>query len=521
MQRILASFKPATSNSWPELALQESAFVDGVDNVLHFATRRLGTQTALYARLVHDIAGKDLDINARDCTGMTALEIAIRKGDYEAVQVLRRAGASRSLCSSPGENLLHISMTQCRDPSITRELLSVSFTDGGTGVYTDSLEESIRLVTEILKTVRESVPLLEGYLLLHHILVSDQNGSIPPRSATLAFKTVVRSWEDSSQLMSTETMVQVALPCCELLLKSGADIFGVFDGRMRECSGRQITGMGRGLCTALADLILFHHCEPKLAMSVVENYSGTESERLAYGVLAPCPSRAATIDIDHLVELLGTILARWPHIRRRLLLFVLDSTPDALKLDFARTIVSSRPAPDIFRSEVDRWEIISRLVEIEESVRWPVCEAVLSDDPGFTLLSRTGAPFGFSNTPAALLQLASTTAYLDHLCITIKHHLEKENESSVWSSLYESHDASPFAWDGVRWRQDNRETGAREFQRCAIHVITSMMLQSNSALANDLPKNLRIRWALQLRRSFELPDLVIDSSLLMDAIRLA
>lgn len=111
----------------PERRLPDwgSSYKDGVDNILHYATR-FSTISSLYQRILWE-ARRGNGIDARDCDGMTALEIAVRRCNAEVAKTLLLNGASYRLCSMSKETMLHLSMISSPNYRITAEIVLYAF----------------------------------------------------------------------------------------------------------------------------------------------------------------------------------------------------------------------------------------------------------------------------------------------------------------------------------------------------------------------------------------------------------
>lgn len=486
-------------------------FTDGVDNILHLATRS-NVSDRLYIHLVECLGHLKQDINGRDCDGMTALEIATRKSDPDIARILLRAGASFQLCSLRDESALHISMLHYPSYMVTAELLpyarDAAYLECGS--YKKLCNESLKQTCHTFEHSTSPSELRRQYKMLRLILEEGTPASALPCSVGSVFGRLVETWDRNAQLLPPDFMKRIPLLCCELLLKAGGDPFA----SSRKCSE----------CKDLAGLALFHQSSTVLADLFADGSVPNLADGLVKRILAPCSLRIASFDQDRILRLLDDLLSRQTHSMNDLLVFTLDHTPDHLKVVFVNSILAfgksrNLRGPDFSNKDVGG-TLIETLTSLNESVRWLVSEKLLLQDVGFQFLKADQATYDRMFT-SFMSRSHEAGLYLDDVARRIFRYEEPYDPTIALSWLLPK-DSRPclYGCGDLHTCLSDSDDSTLEHQmgRCIVHVITKMMVDSDIPLGKELPKRDRVLFALELRKQFGLPDITIDSSQLLDAI---
>lgn len=511
MEWLLASFDKETSKLTRGLG-SCTELTPGADNILHTAARTSGMPRGLFAHLVECLGYLHQDMNTKDCDGMTALEIGARRSDPNAVQIILDAGASFQHCSIPQDTVLHVSMLHQASYTITAKILPHARRAGylDTEAYMTLHNETMKVICHNIESPTGYTELKRYYNILRLILEDGKPGQSSDCSIDPIFKILVRTWDRNSRFLSSDYMNNRPSSCCQFLLEAGADVLAP--------SGR---------CTACGDLAgdpFFHHSSTALADVIVERSMPEHVDGLIKRVLSPCSLRIATVDEDRLPRLLDFLLGRRSQSLDDLLLYALEHTPDRLKLQFVRMILTT-DFPGRIKAldltlDADGASIVEKLMGIDESVRWPISEVIFLQDAGLKFLWEWPGAVDPDLMLSRRLTRCESTAYLDDILGRVREERGRTGISTIVSWLPtecvpHKNPHGP-AHHGLLKTSDSNTT--HQLQRCIVHVVTKMMLDPTAGLGKALPKKERLLWALELRRTFDLPDIKFDNSLLIDVL---
>lgn len=150
MQQFLTFWNPTLKSNLRAPRIPES-FHDGVDNILHYAAR-FNLSPELYDRFF-DNPRIQRSIHLRDCSGMTALEIAIRRKDIVGVKALLSHGACYKQRTTANKTMLHLSTIAFPSADITIALLQKAVDEGDTtllrwyhGVRVEALDKASKAI---------------------------------------------------------------------------------------------------------------------------------------------------------------------------------------------------------------------------------------------------------------------------------------------------------------------------------------------------------------------------------------
>ena len=509
MEWLLSSFDEDASKFGQGLGFYIN-FTQGIDNILHLATRTSGLPQGLYAHLVECLGYLEQDINAKDCDSMTALEIAARKADSTAVRTLLQAGASFEPCSTAQETTLHVSMLHWPSYMVTAELLPHAREAGylETEAYEKLHDEKVKLICHTIESSTSHWELRRHYKILRLILEDGKPGRPFVWSVDDVLKVLVETWSRNSPLLPPDFMNNRPLTSCKILLEAGADVFASSE----ECTE----------CRDLAGITLFHQSSTALADLFVDNCWQGHVDGLVKRILAPCNLRIAAVDENRLLPLLDRLLSRQIRSPNDLLYCALDNTPDHLKVAFVNKILACQLSgdlrgPNLFLTAA----LIEKLTSIAEGIRWAVCEAILIQDAGFKFLWKERATQ--HHAPLSSMSRSDQAGtYLDYVVRRVANQdwLFPGKTILTWLHAHEGFTPSICGCGGRHLCFLKSQSCALEHQvqRCVVHVVTKMMVDPETELGKELPRKERVLWALELRRQFGLPDIIIDSSLLTEAI---
>lgn len=512
-RRLLSSSDTISTAALQDAGL-ERQFHDGVDNVLHCITRDPTFPRGLCARIVDHLRLAN-NIDARDCDGMTALEIVIRMADHETIKILLCAGASPRFCSVSNQTILKVSMLHFPSYDVAVEILSAATGEGSVNAmkwYWTARAEALELASDTLRSETQSWRPIDIYRLVLLILKFDsglqEENRIPVATRDFTFRVLVETWDRNMQHPSVSAADRTPVMCCEELLKSGANMLLPSD----QCSSRLSSQppnapLESRSCNTLADLAMFHQADSRLASAIITNHSKEYAAELARCMLNPCPFRIATIDGDQLAAWLHCLLVDSSPNKLDLLLFALRLSPTSLKYLFVRTVLS--PAAGVLfdsSRETDAWDVLEGLCCLEESLRWPVAELILKEH----LESRFAARFVPTPSPRGLFvdSVPSAINYLDHVYRTTQERCDGKAVHTPPPPAFVPNYRS--SQGGFRWPHVGSV-----LPRCVVHVISKTMLDERGQLGRELPAKTRTLRALRLRHDAGLPDISIDNSLLI------
>lgn len=512
------------------------------DNILHLLVRdtkwsRLEDFSQILTSLLGHMNRSNLSVDVTDCERRRALELSIRTDNLEAMKLLLDHEAERGLNdghSYKGQmSPLDLAMEISDDLGLMAELMHR--TRKAQGLQPENalilcvFENTIhRLDLTIASSTREA-ELHDAYIVFEQIALylsnEDKDYVLQMEDTSEILRILLVNW-DSRQLSISELDGRKwAHDCLEKLIKiylSG----NTWDAL--QLSNKDRDGCR---CKSAIAFAVFHVQDRRVTDSIVRQLTDRDVDRFLSRIVPVCPVRHRRCDAEHLCGLIRSVVNQQPEFNLEdALKWVIRETPDDLKPAFLDILVNHGTVDIHYRGGSET--IAEMLVRTAESYRWKVVEKVLPHDPGFpsSTTDRTEAVF-FHQSPNIHHRLYSSIAYLDHLChwSTWKCRAlniwleEDEMQDHDWAAQATC-DCHKFIIENEgecendSWGWQYRARDAREMQRCVIHVITKDLCNHTSLFARDMPLNERIRSALQLRQEFNLPNLEIEQSLLLEAL---
>lgn len=495
------------------------------DNILHYSTR-LGMPPKLYTAIITGYSRHN-NIDDRDCSGMTALEIAVRRSDHLAVQALLSTGASERNRSQPDQRLWRLSIFEYPNHDVTRILWlnEIEKGDYADTRFQDAHAGTIASISDSLRSTQDPVRLSQNYQSLRCVLEAEK--SIPKDYRTtaadidLAFKAALLAWAQMPTMVRGSSLRDMAVQALEPLLKRNANIYQSLDCRQISTIDQPATNAPESCaCNTLAGWIMFHWVDEEDVSLLVIRHSKGRCERLAEILMDPCPFRHALVEVDRLAFRVRQVIdGQSVASTLRLQEYALKTTPKSLKYALVRATISDKIYGCLWTEKHESliWNVIAALIEVEEPGKWILSEIVLAQDVGYKILHEAGERLPFRPWMEPCNPLASSgQCYLNQLYQNAREDPRTKRGSTV--VLSERVPNTFNAYGRFRWTDKRARDTLLQLHRCIVHSVTKSMLKKEDGLAKDIDTRTRTLWALQLRLRFGLPDIPIDPSVLVEAL---
>lgn len=516
----------------------------GNDNIVHSLVRGLKwihmghvreNYEAVLKRILEHMKDWGLDVDSRDCNGMTALEVSILTNNKRAMTTLLDHGASLELCDSDNEErdselgvrLVAELLRRARKTELSCESIinqcawSVSLSEISTALtYSEGIESHCENFYEGKSALEETYYVLEQVIFHSNRLEEGEE-------AYDILRTLLENWNHRGMSHHTIEGRVWAVDCVAKLLS----LFDFDDGVIFYDETWQREHGEDCRCYSATAFIFFHVCDKAIVDLVLAHSKSHDLPGLAAFIIDPCPMRNHRCDGAYLSRLWSQLVPSLDDAGADFLQKVSAwmsywveeyGTPDALIPTIWETVIHSFPA-GVHLGMYGFWKLARPLLQLSESQRWSLMELWLPREPGFpgSLQDRSTATLFSPNPETSYLHYASF-AYLDHLChwmtgwCPTKDSMPVDPHDHDWnvSNCCGSHTyIEPDHENPEGWQVDARL--AIKMQQCVIHVVTKDLCNRESLFAPEVSLKERIQSALRLRKQFKLPAFAIKQSLLL------
>lgn len=499
--RDLLRASAAGQMPFPPALLQHWKFIDGSESILHYAVKESHRATKdrldVVRSIIETVAKEGWDIDHRDAQGRTAIELAIVSRSLPLLETVVGSGASVNHPNIDGYLPLHIAILSRSSPDIVLHLLRKGADPNATAVTREndvetSISMPLGLVLLQLSTLsgsneRDSSSFfrIAGHLIENHAIYT-------PRETDLMLLQFAQAWGRNG---GSQKLWEDSHPLLSALMKRGLDPTTLLNGyRFGKCE-----------CQSLVQLAFFHSRSEALGRWIIN-----ASSMFVHGsCLLQC-----------LLHGCGDSFASKPNASN--LLRVL------MKRDFPITAGVSALELVLHPLAHNTWEQKAALVNTLLSLNTE--HYVLQSSNRHyhsTILERVAAcPFASIKCKIAedLLQQRISSQISGGRPEDVLHHpanrpvsIYCSEATSEISCLVSQQRSSEALYESLRRSLDYQGPFQKSMLSCFVHFVTMSIIQGAES-GEALPKP-ELYYLLELRKEFELPDIHLPNTLVLDMLK--
>lgn len=467
--------------------LSETDFYDGNDNILHCAAA--GDDTWTLNCILDYIKSSPAVIDFESTGRHTALELAILAGKVAMVETMLRAGASVQRPNRERQQPLHFAILHFASATICSLLI-----DFGAKLDAPLVCGNVRItpINLVLQRFLNSKNDRERDVLCSILQLLVDHGAQISSDEAKGEPSLIRFVKASTELDSTSLSVRQnqIRPSSLLGYYLNADRDPLCWFPKQYCPAHE--------CKSFAAFIFAHTPKSGLSEILLES-----SNMMRYGLdlvrvlLSPCRMRYSNSDDPSINDLLRKLLARMKAdnvtgtMRPGILALLVSQMPKKKSLKRLETLLRSG-----YVSAHECTEVIPLLIELEEHVRLPLFELLISQTDLPPSRPRD-KPWEFQDIARCFFPNPRSSKFQD---LAGDPHTQESFKHRVLSEL--------------QICQPSFEVGECIVQ-CVIHVFTKRMLEGEMG-RNDASAERIIYIASRLRKTYRLPDIPVAKDLLLE-----